>query len=62
MLGDEERELLKEVLKVDVDVGTINMGCPFVASGILANDNGVVVGGLTTGPETLIISNVWNKC
>ena len=57
MLSDEERELLKDVLKVNVEVGTINQGCPLVASGILANDHGVVVGGLTTGPETVIISN-----
>ncbi|MFH0748606.1 MAG: translation initiation factor IF-6 [Candidatus Bathyarchaeota archaeon] len=58
MLRDEERKLLKEVLKVNVDVGTINGGYPFVASGILANDHGVIMGNLTTGPETLIISNI----
>ena len=58
MLRDDERELLEEVLKVRVDVGTINGGCPFVASGVLANDYGVVIGNLTTGPEILMISNV----
>lgn len=59
MLKDEERELLKDVLKTHVDVGTINGGCPSVASGILANDHGVVIGSLATGPEILIISNVF---
>jgi len=58
MLRDEERGLLREALKVHIDVGTINGGCPFVASGILANDRGVVIGDLTTGPEILMISNV----
>ena len=58
MLREEERKLLEEVLKVHVDVGTINNGCPFVASGVLANDHGVVIGNLTTGTEALIISNV----
>ena len=58
MLKEEERELLLNVLKVNVDVGTINCGFPFVSSGILANDYGVVIGNLTTGLETMIISNV----
>lgn len=58
MLKDEERELLQQMLKVRIDVGTTNGGCPFVASGILANDNGVLIGNLTTGPEILMISNV----
>ena len=58
LLRDEERRLLEEVLKVPVDVGTINGGCPFVKSGTLANDQGVVIGSLTTGVEALIISNV----
>jgi len=58
-LQDAERQLLSDVLKVKVDVGTINGGCPLVASGILANDYGIVVGDLTNGPETMIISNVF---
>ena len=57
LLRDEERKLLEEVLKVPINVGTINGGYPWVASGILANDYGVVIGNFTTGPEILIISN-----
>lgn len=59
LLKDEERELLNDVLKVPVDVGTINGGCPFVAAGILANDNGAVIGNLATGPEIMIISTMF---
>lgn len=61
MSSNEELEVLREVLKIPVDVGTINGGVPFVSSGILANDNGVVIGSLTTGPEILMISNILNE-
>ena len=55
MLKDEERKVLKDVLKVHVDVGTINCGIPYVATGLLGNSYGAVAGFLTTGPETFII-------
>ena len=55
MLKEEERKVLKDVLKVHVDVGTINCGIPYVATGLLGNSNGAVAGLLTTGPEMLII-------
>ena len=59
LLRDQERALIKEVLKVPVDVGTVNGGIPFVASGLLANDSGVLIGPPTTGPEIVIISNLF---
>ena len=55
MLQEEERKVLKDVLKVHVDVGTINCGIPYVATGLLGNSNGAVAGLLTTGPEMFII-------
>jgi translation initiation factor 6 len=55
MLKGEERKILKDVLKVHVDVGTINCGIPYVATGLLGNSNGAVAGVLTTGPEMFII-------
>jgi translation initiation factor 6 len=58
MATEKELQLLSDVLKVQMDVGTINGGIPFISSGILANDNGAIVGNLTTGPEVLIISNI----
>jgi translation initiation factor 6 len=58
LLKDKEQKILKEVLKVPVDIGTINNGVPFVPSGLLANDYGVVIGSFTTGPEILMISNI----
>jgi translation initiation factor 6 len=55
MLKEEERKVLKDVFKVHVDVGTINCGIPYVATGLLGNSNGAVAGLLTTGPEMFII-------
>ena len=55
MLKEEERKVLKEVLKVPVDVGTINCGIPYVATGLIGNSNGAVAGSMTTGPEMFII-------
>jgi len=55
MLKDEERKVLEDVFKVPVDVGTVNCGIPYVATGLLGNSNGAVVGLLTTGPEMFII-------
>ena len=55
MLKESERKVLEAVLKVHVDIGTINCGIPYVATGLLGNSNGAVAGFLTTGPETFII-------
>jgi len=55
LLKEEEQNLLKEVLKVHVDVGTINCGIPYVATGLIGNSHTVVAGSLTTGPELFII-------
>ncbi len=49
--SEEDYELLKDVLKVDGDIGSVNFGSMFVRSGIIANSNGYVVGELTTGVE-----------
>lgn len=49
--SEEDYELLKSVLKVDGDIGSVNFGSIFVRSGILANSNGYLVGEATTGVE-----------
>jgi translation initiation factor 6 len=55
LIKEEEQQLLKEVLKVPVDVGSINCGIPYVATGLIGNSRHVVAGFLTTGPEMFII-------
>jgi translation initiation factor 6 len=57
MLNDSERKLLENVLKVPVDVGTINCGIPYVGTGLICNSHTAIVGSLTTGPEMFIIGN-----
>lgn len=55
MVKEEEQRLLKEVLKVPVDIGTINCGIPYVSTGLIGNSDSVVAGFLTTGPEMFIM-------
>jgi translation initiation factor 6 len=57
LLKDSERQVLENVLKVPVDVGTINCGIPYVGTGLLANSHAAIAGLLTTGPEIFIIGN-----
>jgi len=57
LLKEEEQKILKDVLKVHVDVGTINCGIPYVATGLIGNKYGAVAGFMTTGPELFIIGN-----
>lgn len=57
LLTDSERKVLEDVLKVPVDVGTINCGNPFVGTGLICNRNGAIAGSMTTGPELFIIGN-----
>ncbi|MFQ5975204.1 MAG: translation initiation factor IF-6 [Candidatus Hydrothermarchaeales archaeon] len=58
MVSEEDVELVEGLLKVYVDVGTINRGVGFVRTGIVANCNGAVMGQLTTGPEISRIEDV----
>ena len=48
---EEELQAVEEALDVRADLGTVNYGAPLVGSGLLANDDGYVVGEDTTGPE-----------
>ena len=57
LLKDEERKILESVLKVPVELGTINCGVPYVGTGLIANSHAAVAGSMTTGPEMFIIGN-----
>ena len=56
-LKDSEQKLLESVLKVPVNVGTVNCGIPYVGTGLIGNSYAAVAGALTTGPEIFIIGN-----
>ncbi len=50
--SEEEAEVVKEALGTGgVDIGTINMGSPYISSGVLLNNEGILIGRDTTGPE-----------
>lgn len=53
--SEDDLNLIKHVTKVIAERATVNAGIPYVKSGLLANNKGVVVGGNTTGPELLRI-------
>jgi translation initiation factor 6 len=57
LLKDEERKVLESVLKVPVDVGSVNCGIPFVGTGLIGNRYAAVAGSMTTGPEMFIIEH-----
>ena len=57
LLKDEERKVLATVLKVPVDVGTVNCGIPYVGTGLIANSSAAIAGSMTTGPEMFIIEH-----
>jgi translation initiation factor 6 len=50
--GESEAEVIKNLLELeDIDIGTVNLGSPFVGSGAVANDSAILVGEDTSGPE-----------
>lgn len=60
LLKDSERKILEDVFNVPVEVGTVNRGIPYVATGLIGNSHAVVTGLLTTGPEMFIIGNAFD--
>jgi translation initiation factor 6 len=50
-IKEKELATIKRVLKVDVDIGTVNFGSPFVKAGLIGNSHGVVVSSMTSGQE-----------
>lgn len=56
---EEEVKTISEVLQVPAEALTVNGGMPFLSSGIVANSKNVVVGTLTSGPELIMMSRVF---
>ncbi len=60
--SEEDAEKAKEALDVEnVDIGTVNMGSPFIGSGLIANDQLMLTGEDTTGPEIGRIDTTLNQ-
>ena len=56
---DEVIKSVSNVLGVELEPATINGGIPFVSSGILANNNSIVVGSFTNGPEIMMLTRAF---
>ncbi|MEM0379848.1 MAG: translation initiation factor IF-6 [Desulfurococcaceae archaeon] len=54
-VSDEDLEDLKKIFNIYIERATVNSGIPFIKSGLIANNKGVLVGENTTGPEILRI-------
>lgn len=50
-ISDEERAKVESLFNLKTEKGTINMGSPFISSGLLCNSFGFVVGAASGGPE-----------
>ncbi|MBD3353480.1 MAG: translation initiation factor IF-6 [Candidatus Lokiarchaeota archaeon] len=58
IVKEEEVEMIGDVLKVDIDVSTINLGNPFIHAGAVVNDYGGIFGRDSSGPEMMRLTNV----
>ena len=59
LTDEDDMSTFSNILGVKIEPDTINGGIPFVSSGILANDNAIVVGTLTNGPEIMMLTSAF---
>ncbi|NDB46420.1 MAG: translation initiation factor IF-6 [Nitrososphaeria archaeon] len=58
---EDDIKAISDVLKVKLEPATINGGIPYISSGILANNNSVVVGNMTNGPEIMMLTRAFTE-
>lgn len=59
---EEEAEAARDVLQAEnVDIGTVNLGSPYIGSGVVGDDENVLVGEDTSGPEVGRIDRTMQK-
>ena len=56
---EEDMKTFSNLLGVKIEQSSINNGIPYVSSGILANNNCIVVVSLTTGPEIMMLTRAF---
>ena len=56
---EKDIKTISNVLGVSIEPVSINGGVPYVASGTLANNNAIVVGGQTSGPEIMMLTRAF---
>ena len=58
---EEDLKIFSNILGVNIEPATINGGTPFISSGMLANNNAIVVGILTNGPEIMMLTRAFTN-
>jgi len=58
---EEDMKKFSDILGVNIEHSTINGGTPFVSSGMLVNNNAIVVGNLTNGPEIMMLTRAFTS-
>jgi translation initiation factor 6 len=56
---EDEIKAISDALRVPAEPLTVNGGVPFLSSGIVANNRNIVVGSLTSGPELIMLSRIF---
>jgi translation initiation factor 6 len=56
---EDDIRAISEALQVPAEPLTVNGGIPFLSSGVVANTRAVVAGSLTSGPEFIMLSRVF---
>ena len=54
-------KIISKALGVELEPATINGGIPYLSSGILVNNNAMVVGSLTSGPEIMMLTRAFTN-
>lgn len=57
----QELGMVRRLLEVKVETGTVNLGISFIRTGMVANNKGVLIGELTTGPELVRIEAAFGE-
>ncbi len=55
---EEDVMLIKDLLKVDVKMSTLNRGVPYIGACMIINDKGAIVGESTTGVELSYVEDI----
>jgi translation initiation factor 6 len=56
---EDDVKTISKALRVELEPATINGGIPYLSSGILVNNNAMVVGSLTSGPEIMMLTRAF---
>ena len=56
---EDDVKMIGKALGVELEPATINGGIPYLSSGILVNNNAMIVGSLTSGPEIMMLTRAF---